>query len=68
MRVGLRAGQMAVKMAAMRVWLIVVSWVDLMVGEMGDCWAGMTAAMRVRSVIVSSVDLMVGKMADCWAG
>ena len=45
----------------------VVSWVDSMIGEMADCWAGMMVAMRVGSMVVSWVDLMVGELVDCWA-
>ena len=51
---------MAVKTAAMRVGSTVVRWVDSMVGEMADCWAGMMVAMRVGSTVVSWVDSMVG--------
>ena len=38
---------MAVKTAAMRAGSTVVSWVNSMVGEMADCWAGRMVAMRV---------------------
>ena len=47
-------------MVAMRVGSTVVCWVDSMVGEMADCWAGRMVAMRVGSTVVSWVDSMVG--------
>ena len=51
---------MAVKTAAMRASSTVVSWVDSMVGEMADSWAGMMVPMRVGSTVMSWVDSMVG--------